>query len=286
MNQIQNYTILFEDEDLLVIDKPAGVVVNAAESVQMPTVQSWVAERLAAAPAAEDWYNLLPAEFTDEYGSPQEIFASRQGIVHRLDKDTSGALVLAKNPGSLIALMQQFKLRTTHKTYTCLVHGTMPVAKDTIRMPIMRSTSNRGKFQVAVGGRAAETEYEVLGEYQLPTDKVLELLTKHGLTKGKTVAQLQKDYQSYGSFSLVRCYPKTGRTHQIRVHFAFLQHPLVADQLYTNKWRGQADALWCERQFLHASGITFQHPRTHQEIHIEAPVTADLEAALDTLEQV
>jgi 23S rRNA pseudouridine1911/1915/1917 synthase len=283
MTQIP-FPILFEDEDILVVDKPSGVVVNSAESVQEETVQSWMKQYLEQNPSAGDWYSLIPDEFTEEYGSPQEIFASRNGIAHRLDKDTSGALILAKNPGALVGLMHQFKTRETHKEYTCLVHGKLPVAKDTIRMPIMRSTTNRSKFQVAASGRPSETEYEVIAMYKMPEEKIIKLLSQNGMGQGKTDSQLQKDYQSYGTFSLVRCYPKTGRTHQIRVHFAFLQHPLVADQVYTNKWRGRADLLWCSRQFLHASSITFQHPRSKEMLTVSAPLEQDLQQALEQLE--
>ncbi len=280
------FPILFEDEDVLVIDKPAGVVVNAAESVREETVQSWMRTYLAENPGSDDWYNLIPEEFTEEYGSPQEIFAERTGMVHRLDRDTSGALVLAKNPGALVALMYQFKVRETHKEYTCLVHGELPIAKDTIRMPIMRSTTSRSKFAVATSGKPAETEYEVLKVYELPQEKLLQLLRQHDFEKGRTDAQIYKEYQSYGRFTLLSCYPKTGRTHQIRVHFAFLQHPLVGDQIYTNKWRGKTDLLWCDRQFLHASSIQFQHPRTREVLTISAPLQDDLNAALSQLDLV
>lgn len=277
-------TILFEDADILVIDKPAGVVSNAADSVREETVQSWMKSYLSEKPGAENWYSMIPDEFSDEYGSPQEVFESRNGLVHRLDKDTSGAMVLAKNPGALVALMHQFKVRETRKEYICLVHGLLPIAQDTIRMPIMRSVSNGSKFQVSTNGRPAETEYKVLSVYTLPSERIIPMLRLNELEKGSTDAKIQKDYQSYGTFSLVTCYPKTGRTHQIRVHFAFLQHPLVSDHVYTNKWRGRADLLWCPRQFLHASSISFQHPRTKEQLKIDAPLEADLARALDELE--
>lgn len=278
------FSILFEDSDILVINKPAGIVVNNANSVQEETIQSWMQERLRSLPVADDWYSLIPDEFTEEYGTPQAIFASRDGIVHRLDRDTSGALVLAKNPGSLIALMHQFKVRETKKEYTCLVHGVLPISKDTIRMPILRSMSSRGKFQVATSGRPAETEYSVVQEFELSAEKLLLLLHRANREKGSSDAKILKDYQSYGKFSLLTCYPKTGRTHQIRVHFSFLQHPLVADQIYTNKWRGAADQLWCPRQFLHASSISLQHPRTGEQLTVTAPLAADLEQALQYLQ--
>jgi 23S rRNA pseudouridine1911/1915/1917 synthase len=284
--QLSPFPILFEDADILVIDKPAGIVVNASDSVREETVQSWMQRYLQDTLPADNWYQMIPEEFTQEYGSPQDIFTERTGVVHRLDRDTSGALVLAKNPGALVALMYQFKMRETRKEYACLVHGELPIVQDTIRMPIMRSMSNRSKFAVATNGKPAETEYKVIGVYQLPPEQLLEILRRNEFEKGRTDAQITKEYQSYGRFSLLTCYPKTGRTHQIRVHFAFLQHPLVGDQTYTNKWRGKADQLWCGRQFLHASSIQFQHPRTKEVLTIAAPLEQDLATALTQLTQV
>ena len=281
---MSNYPIIFEDEDVLVIDKPAGVVVNEASNVPGETIQSWMGKRLAGEPVSDDWYSLLPKNFTEEYGSPQQIFKERTGIAHRLDKDTSGALVLAKNPGSLMHLMDQFKQRETHKEYICLVHGVFHSPEDTIRLPLLRSTTNKGKFQVTVGGRPSETSYKVLKTFTFPQEKLLSLIRQSDMEKGKTDAQIEKEYQSYQEFSLISCQPKTGRTHQIRVHFSYLQHPLVADQVYTNKWRIQADLLWCPRQFLHASSITFKHPRTRETLTFSVPLEKDLEESLQIFE--
>lgn len=281
---MHNFPILFEDEDLLVIDKPAGIVVNEAQHLKEPTVQSWMADYLSKEKRENDWYGLLPDDFTPEYGSPEEIFAARSGIVHRLDKDTSGALILAKNPGSMLHLMAQFKERQTHKEYTCLVHGKMHAESDTIRLPLLRSTTQRSKFQVAVAGRPAETQYRVVKNYALPSEKLLQLIRGAEFEKGKTDSQIFKEYQSYLDYSLISCQPKTGRTHQIRVHFSYLQHPLVSDQVYTNKWRAKTDVLWCPRQFLHASSITFQHPRTKNAQTITVPLENDLQEVLNFLE--
>jgi 23S rRNA pseudouridine1911/1915/1917 synthase len=281
---MNNFPIIFEDEDILVIDKPAGIVVNEASNVPGETIQSWMSKRLYHEAQSGDWYSLLPKDFTEEYGSPEEIFKERNGIVHRLDKDTSGALVLAKNPGSLMNLMAQFKQRETHKEYICLVHGLFHSPEDTIRLPLLRSTSNKGKFQVSVGGRPAETAFKVLKTFAFSQDRLLQLIRQHDVEKGKTDAQVMKEYQTYHDFSLISCQPKTGRTHQIRVHFSYLQHPLVSDQVYTNKWRVKADVLWCPRQFLHASSITFKHPRTKEMLTLAAPLENDLEAVLKTLE--
>lgn len=103
--------ILFEDQDLLVINKPGGVVVNQAVSVQGATLQDWFAQRQKGQTFPSGWVKQLPDDFSDEYGTPEEIYAQRQGMVHRLDKDTSGAMVFAKHPGSLINLLAQFFLK-------------------------------------------------------------------------------------------------------------------------------------------------------------------------------
>ncbi|MBP7768681.1 RluA family pseudouridine synthase [Candidatus Woesebacteria bacterium] len=276
--------ILFEDEDILLIEKPPGLVVNTADSIKGETVQDWMRERVLAQPASDDWYRLLPDDFSEEYGSLVDIFLERAGMVHRLDKDTSGVLLLAKNPGSLVNLLAQFQQRTTQKEYTCLTHGVFAGTSDVIRLPIIRSMKERSKFQVAATGRPAETAYTVQKTYALGAERLLSLLRVAGLEKGQTDAQVLKTYQSYLQFSLVRCQPKTGRTHQIRVHFAFLQHPLVGDHTYANKWRAKADQLWCPRQFLHASSLTFTHPRTKERMTVESPLSADLTAALAFLE--
>lgn len=273
--------IIFEDADLLVLNKPAGVVVNDAASVAGGTVQTWFHERLLAQNEIwpSDWRSQLPSDFTDQYGTPEEVFMQRQGMVHRIDKDTSGALLFAKHPGSLINLMNQFKMRTAHKVYRCLVHGEMAALHDVIKLPIARSTQQRQKFQVDMAGRPAETEYFVEAVGAVPQEKFLELLVKSDMARGRTQAQLAKEYADYGRVSLVRCMPKTGRTHQIRVHFSFLQHPLVGDFHYLGK-RGKLDALWCERQFLHAAEISVQHPRTNELTTFVAPLTPDLRTVL------
>lgn len=278
--------IIFEDDDIIVVNKPANCVVNAAESVREETVQSWMKEYLEKYPSPNLGYSALPDDFTEEYGSADEIFLQRTGIAHRLDRDTSGVLILGKNPGAMINLMAQFKRRETEKEYLCLVHGYLPAKKDIIKMPIMRSTTQRHKFQVMVGGKPAETHYQVEKTYQLPQETLQQFLKFPELRQGKTDAQLMKDYQSYGEFSLIRCQPKTGRTHQIRVHFAFLQHPLVGDEVYTNKWRSKTDKIWCSRQFLHAASLTFVHPQTHKRMTIEAPLPDDLQQSLQFLEEI
>lgn len=268
-------SILYEDNDLAVINKPPGVVVTRSETVRSTTIQDWWLDRIGQ--HAGDWQTMVPASFAAEYGTPTEIFAERGGIVHRLDKETSGALLLAKNPGALVALLAQFQSRQVQKTYTCLVHGKFSILEDTVRLPLGRSTQNRTKFAVSGDGRVAETHYRV--EQFLPhvnLDRIVAAAQQRG-----SVKQLRKQLErSYQGFSLVACWPKTGRTHQIRVHMAHLKHPIVADQTYLGKKRARLDAAWCPRLFLHASEIQFLHPRSGERMTVTAELWPDLNAVL------
>lgn len=280
--------ILFQDKDLVVFQKPAGVVVNEAISVQGETVQGWFekeflqgrgdereernGERNEAYGAQEmsvaDWSELVPTDFSDEYGSPEEIFAERKGMVHRIDKDTSGILVFAKNPGSLVNLLAQFRMKEVKKQYVCLVHGKVQPEKDVIRAPLGRATGkDRRRFQVRSDGRPAETVYEVLSHWPALSSANFskELVTFPSYQQG---------------FSLVKAFPQTGRTHQIRVHFAHMGYPLVGDSLYAGKKRVKADVQWCSRHFLHASEISLLHPRTGEVLHVIAPLPDDLQSVL------
>lgn len=288
-SEIKNPDILWEDEDLLVINKPAGMVVNNAKSASGLTVQQWMTARqgedymnkILSGESQSDWMSLLPDDFSDEYGSAAEIFRQRGFIVHRLDKDTSGVLILAKNPGSMINLMSQFQKRQIQKHYQCLVHGRMVTPTDTIKLPIMRSVTQKHRFSVDPGGRVAETQYQVIKEYNFHPDQFIQRLKElHNLVN----ANFEKQLASYqAGFSLINCAPKTGRTHQIRVHFAFLDHPLVGDRRYAGKRRQSLDAMWCPRHFLHANNIHFSHPRTGEKMSVQAPLPKDLKTTLSVI---
>ncbi|MCA9373091.1 RluA family pseudouridine synthase [Candidatus Woesebacteria bacterium] len=258
---MDNIQIVYEDDDLAVINKPPGVVVNDALTVRGETVQAWWQSHIQPAAVAEsEWQALIPTQFSDQYGTPQEIFDQRGGIVHRLDKDTSGALVLAKNPGALVHLLHQFKQRKVHKTYRALLHGRLPVPQATLDFPIKRSSRDKMKMSVHPEGRSAVTHYKMVAEYRHQDASLDEVL------------------------SLVECVLETGRMHQIRVHFAHIRHPLVSDRLYAGRKRYKQDLSWCPRHFLHACNIEFTHPRTNSHIAVEAPLADDLALTLDTLQ--
>ncbi len=279
MNILPN-DILFEDKDILVLNKPAGLVVNRADTTSEETLQDWLAEQVIgdwSQTSREAWLPLVPSEFAAEYGTPEEIFAERLGLVHRLDKETSGALVLAKNPGALVNLLAQFKNRQVTKQYLALCHGKFGVEHDTLHLPLGRASHNRQQFAVRPDGRTAETEYQVQTFFpHLDIEKVMALPTAQG-------SDIRRKAKVYQGFSLVACWPHTGRTHQIRVHLAHIKHPLVGDAVYVGKKRQSLDAAWCPRHFLHAAELSFKHPRTDQTVHISAPLTPDLGAVLELL---
>lgn len=227
--------ILFEDDELLVVNKPAGLIVNNSDTAQnLPTLQKFVQEKYASNLSLED-------------PSAQE-FLDRSGIVHRLDKETSGVLIIAKNPNSFETLKNQFKERKTQKEYIALSHGRLKNEKGQISVPIGRLPWNRKRFGVLAGGRDALTVYELI---------------KTILIDGETL-------------SLIKVMPKTGRTHQIRVHLKHIGHPIFSDPLYAGRKVGKNDREKLGRIFLHASRITFDHPKTRKSLAIEAPLPSDL----------
>jgi len=226
--------ILFEAETFLAVNKPAGLVVNRAETVKTVTLQDWMEKNYPSIRQVN-----------------HEEFKSRSGLVHRLDKETSGVLLLAKTPAAFLDLKNQFKARKVQKTYLALTHGRLEPKKGNINLPIARVPGQRGRFGIVLSGRPALTFYQV--------DQIL-----------------SKYDQLY---SLIEASPKTGRTHQIRVHFQHLGHPLVADPLYLGK-RLPADLTWCPRLWLHTRQIEFTNPETGEKQLIKAPLAKDLKLSL------
>lgn len=251
-NLTSQIEILLEDNDFVVINKPYGVVVNRAESAKFPTIQDWMEEMFHVSDQANS--NL-------DNDSYQE-FLSRSGVVHRLDKDTSGVLLLAKTPQSFINLKNQFKQRETEKTYLALAHGTILTPQGTVNAPIERSPFNRMHFGVFPGGREAVTNYKVIANYELQIKKM----------------KLE--------FAFLQVEPLTGRTHQIRVHLKYAGHPLVADPMYSGRKNFQLDQEFCPRLFLHAWKLRFLHPKTNLAIECEAPLPNNLESVLKMLTKV
>ena len=227
--------VVFEDEHLAVVDKPAGQLTHPTTVVQGGTVSERAVER---------WGDL-----------PVPQGADRPGIVHRLDADTSGLLVLAKSAAAGEKLVVAFRERGVEKRYLALVHGEPRFDADWITTPIGRSSARSDRMSAAAmgEGRAAETFYRVV--------------------------------ERFPRFALLECLPKTGRTHQIRVHLSSIEHPLVGDRVYPGRARAPlpAGAPPLERHLLHATGLRFTHPVTGVEVNVESRPPAEFEAWLTWL---
>ncbi|MDC2840887.1 RluA family pseudouridine synthase [Limosilactobacillus mucosae] len=206
--------IVYEDDDVIVVNKPAGMVVHPAPGHPGHTL---VNALLYHSPLST-----INGEF-------------RPGIVHRIDKDTSGLLMVAKNDLAHRSLAAQLKAKTNQREYAALVHGVIKEDQGTIDAPLGRSKKDRKKQAVVMDGRHAVTHFEVVKRYR--------------------------------HYTLVKCRLETGRTHQIRVHMAYIGHPLAGDPLY-----GPRKTLAGPGQYLHAGLLGFKHPRTGQEMTFTAPL--------------
>lgn len=276
-------TILYQDDDVLILDKPAGIVVNRSHTSPDETVQDWIEKFLKK---SKDSPTPLPVSVKNKfYANPESIFLERSGIAHRLDKETSGILVCAKHPTALIHLLQQFKQRNVKKTYTALVHGKVQPEVGEINLPIGRNTRFRLQYAVREDGKASQTSYQVQKFFpNLNTEKLIHKRQEHKVHTPGISINVRRGIKIYQGFSLVLAKPHTGRTHQIRVHFAHINHPLVGDATYAGKKRRVLDQIWCPRHFLHASALTFTHPRTGKTLTFSSPLPEDLQSAMGVLE--
>ena len=217
-------TVVYADADILVVDKPAGMVVHPAPGHVRGTL-----------------VNALLYHYPDMVVGG----STRPGIVHRIDRDTSGLLVVARNDTALQALQQQQLAHTMHKEYLALVVGGMSAPSGMIDAPIARHPRDRLRMAVVDGGRPAVTHWEVI--------------------------------EAIGQLSLLRVMLETGRTHQIRVHCQYINHPIVGDPVYG----AQFGNIKLERQFLHAHRLGFVHPRSGETLDFRSELPADLQRVLD-----
>ncbi len=238
-------TIVYEDAAFTVVDKPAGLVTHPAKG-------NWTGTMVNALQFHFDTLSTVGGEH-------------RPGIVHRLDRDTSGLLIVAKDDRAHKELARQFEARTIRKEYLALVYGAPSRDSDFIEKPLGMHPHQREKVAVRSledGGKEAATFYEVL--------------------------------ERFDGFALVRCKPRTGRTHQIRVHLAHIGHPVLADKAYSGRERltlgdllgpgaPEADRVLIARQALHAHALDLLHPMTGASIHFATPMPADMAAALAAL---
>ena len=243
-------TVIYEDDAMFVLNKPSGLTVNKADTTwNEETLQDWVEKKLVVSNVSSIKSDkMLP---NGDY-NPVYEFVNRSGIVHRLDKETSGIILVAKTIDAFAHLQKQFKDRLVKKTYLALAHGTLFPLDGEISVPVGRLEFNRKRFGVVAGGRESKTLYSVLWVKHLVDGKVREPL------------------------SLLELYPQTGRTHQIRVHLKHIHHPIFSDLLYAGRKMSRDDRNYLPRLFLHASQITFRHPVTNKEVHFESPLPREL----------
>jgi len=227
--------IVYEDDDLVVVNKPAGMVVHVGAGVKSGTLVNALLHHIARLSGAGGEH--------------------RPGIVHRLDKMTSGLLVVAKNDIAHRKLAEQFKSREVHKVYTVLVHGRVENDSGRIERPVGRAPWHRTRMKAGgINPRQALTLYRVLRRFQ--------------------------------HFTLLEAEPRTGRTHQIRVHFASVGHPVVGDKLYGAPaklhFAGRTQET-LERNFLHAASLEIRHPKTGEPLRLEAPLPQELREFVEVI---
>lgn len=230
--------IIYQDDSLFVIDKPTGWITNEADTATtQPVIQKWI----------RDNYD-YPLKNSTEY---------RDGIVHRLDKETSGILLVAKTKEAFEKLQSEFKNREVQKTYIALLHGKLDPEEGSIEAEVGRLPWRRDRFGVLSGGRKSKTEYKVIKFF--PEER--------------------------GGYTLAEFYPKTGRTHQIRIHARHIGHAIVSDEFYAGRKTARNDRKFCPRLFLHASKITFLHPESGREVSFESELPGDLKKVIQELEK-
>jgi 23S rRNA pseudouridine1911/1915/1917 synthase len=229
--------VIYQDEVFFVIDKPAGWITNEADTTTtQPVLQTWIR-----------------TNFDYPLKGDREL---RDGIVHRLDKETSGLVIIAKTKEAFERLQAEFKSREVQKTYIALLHGRIDT-DGKVEVSVGRLPWRRDRFGVIPGGRESVSEYKVLNFYP-------------GNNAGHT---------------LVEFYPKTGRTHQIRIHAKHIGHAIVADEFYAGRKTARNDRKWCPRLFLHASSIKFVHPDTNKIVEFKSDLPEDLKGVLVKITQ-
>ena len=254
--------VIYEDRDIIAINKQPGLIVHPARGNPSGTLLNALAHYfqqragdLGDLPAPGGWY--------------------RPGIVHRLDRDTSGVMLLAKTELALWRLGRQFELRRVHKTYAAILHGQVQLDEDLIDVPIGAHPRICERYAV-----------------HRATGRPIPATVKSAVTRYRVLARLTETGAVSGGFTFVELYPQTGRTHQLRVHMSYIGHPIVGDRIYgggpiyRSQLEGRPDVAQgaiITRQALHARAIEFQHPRALKPMSLEAPLPEDFVEALRAL---
>lgn len=249
-----NIKILFEDKNLLAINKPAGISVHGDGKSKTKTLADWILEKYPK-------LKKIGESFFIEIKGGKKIQIYRPGIVHRLDRETSGVLIIAKNQKTFLFLKEQFQNHKIKKVYNAFVYGLVSDPKASLL------TSKRGVVDVPIGRSPKDIRMWTAGRG-----------AKEPLREARTEYFILKSFKECGeNFTYLEIYPKTGRTHQIRVHMRYVNHPIVSDPLY----RGTKDlALGMKRLALHAKNITLEMPNGEVKT-IEAPYPADFKKVVD-----
>ncbi|MBU6427346.1 RluA family pseudouridine synthase [Patescibacteria group bacterium] len=256
--------ILYEDPDIAAVNKPAGLMVHPDGRAKEPFLTDWIADKFPGI-----------KEVGESIHGPDGSVIERPGIVHRLDRDTSGVILIAKTSAGHACLKKQFQARTIKKKYIAFVWGELKDSFGTIDRPIGRSSSDFRKWSAQRGARGemreAVTYWEKIKDLQFAVS------TQDGTAvcgQGRRQAYDQNNKEE--KFTLVEVEPKTGRTHQIRVHFAAIQHPVVGDALYAPN---RPTTLGFDRVALHAKSVEFDDCQG-KRVKVEAPLPEDFELAL------
>lgn len=257
--------IIYEDDDMMAINKQSGLIVHPARGNWSGTLVNGLAYYFK-----KNWRDIK------ELPTNGEVF--RPGIVHRLDRDTTGVILIAKTELALWRLGRQFELRKIHKTYSAIVHGMVGPDEDVIDCPIGKHPRFREKYAV-----------------HRKTGQPYPATTKDAVTRYKVIERIHRVGHGEAAFTLVELYPLTGRTHQLRVHMSYIGHPMVGDRMYGSGplYRSQllGDAQHAidpllQRQALHAHTIEFHHPRTNELMKLEAPLPKDFTDTLKVLQDL
>ncbi len=253
--------VIFENDDFLVVDKPSGLIVNKSQTAKEETLQ-----------------DQLSKYFKLDLGDLG--IGDRAGIVHRLDRETSGLLAIAKTQKCFEFLQSEFKERRVEKEYIALVHGKVIEEAGVISGNLGR-VGKFGKFGIVHDGRKASTGFSVVNRFQKDKNWIDSILNAAGVSLSRPRINYLKTNALF--YSQLKLKPKTGRTHQIRVHLKSIGHPVVSDLIYAPSKLIKFDLLWCPRLFLHSARLCFSGPKSKKYFDFKSDLPNDLKRVILSL---